>query len=78
MLVAQAVMAQLILSTYAQATAVGDLQRRFDSILHAYESNGALLWQKGGLSVDGSIASQYWKERLNWLHATGSWIAVDS
>jgi hypothetical protein len=78
MLVAQAIMAQLILSTYAQATSVGDLQRRLDSIMHIYGSNEAFVWQNGGLSVDGSVAFEYWKERLKWLHAKGSWVEVDS
>ena len=71
-------MAQLILSTYARSTAVGNLQKRLDSILHAYGSNDVLVWQKGGTFVDGPIASEYWKERLNWLQGNGSWIEVDS
>jgi len=77
LLVAQAVMAQLILSTYGQETAVKDLPKLLESIVNAQTAKQALAWQKGKVCGDLPIALAYWKKRLNWLQAGDSWIETD-
>jgi hypothetical protein len=77
LLVAQAVMAQLILSTYGQETEVKDLPKRLESIVNSQTAKQALAWQNGVACGDLPIALAYWKERLSWLQARDSWIEAD-
>ena len=70
-LVAQAVMAELILYTYGHEIAVEGLQSRLESIVSSREMNEELAWQ-GEVCGDLPIALEYWKERLEWLRARDS------
>lgn len=76
-LVAQAVMAQLILSTYAQDISVEELPERLRLIACSGTAGQALTWQNGVDCADIPIALEYWRERLRWLHGRESFIEAD-
>jgi hypothetical protein len=76
-LVAQAVMAQLILSTYAQDISVEDLPERLRLIACSETASQALTWQNGVDCGELPIAQEYWHERLRWLYGRESFIETD-
>jgi hypothetical protein len=77
-LIAQAVMAQLILSTYDEETTVANLREQLEVIAASKTANASLAWVSGMGCSDLPIVAAYWKERLQWLHSRGSWIESDS
>jgi hypothetical protein len=77
MLIAQAVMAQLILSTYGAEISIEDLTSRLRAIVSSRTANQALEWQSGVPCPELPMARQYWEERLGWLTVGSSWIEVE-
>jgi len=78
MLIAQAVMAQLILSTYGKAMSAEDLPQQLERIISSKTANDVLAWQSGAPVPELAVAKQYWEERLKWLTAESSWIELDA
>jgi hypothetical protein len=77
MLIAQAVMAQLILSTYNQPTPVDTLHVRLESITSSKNVSRALAWEVPDVCQDLPIAHKYWQDRLKWLGTDDSWIEIE-
>jgi hypothetical protein len=77
MLIAQAVMAELILSTYGAEISIEDLTSRLRAIVSSQTANQALAWQSGVPCPELPMARQYWEKRLEWLTAGSSWIEVE-
>jgi hypothetical protein len=75
-LVAQACMAQLILSTFDQKTKTTQLEGRLNEIVSAIEKCNTLAWTAGKPCEDLRVAQQYWSERLKWVGTT-TWIERD-
>jgi hypothetical protein len=76
-LIAQACMAQLILSTYDQRTTAAQLQDRLKGIVSAIEKGKTLEWKDGQRSEELQVAQQYWSERLEWVVSPSAWIESD-
>jgi len=76
-LVAQACMSELILSTYSQKTRNSQLEDRLGKIISSLENSKALSWGQDQHSEDLVVAHNYWTERLRWLASSGSSIETD-
>jgi hypothetical protein len=77
LLVAQACMAQLILSTFDQKTKTSQLEGRLSEIVSAIEKSNTLCWSAGKPCEDLHVAQQYWSERLKWVGPSTTWIERD-
>jgi hypothetical protein len=77
-LIAQAVMAQLILSTYGEVTSVENLADRLESIVASKEAKEVLAWDDSEDPTDLQIALMYWRERIGWLHTSSSWMEAEA
>jgi hypothetical protein len=71
-LIAQACMAQLILSTYEQKTTASQLQDRLKNIVSALGTGQTLAWKEGQPSEELRVAQEYWLERLPLVYPMGS------
>lgn len=76
-LVAQACMAQLILSTYDQKTKPEQLGDRLNRIASTLEASKVLAWKDNQRSEDLLVAQQYWAERLRWVGSSTTWLETD-
>lgn len=79
MLITQAYLAQLILSTYQPDQASKGLQARLTELLSSDDLLRELSWTKGQpASEDVHIAGKYLSERLQWIHSSYSSLHVHS
>jgi hypothetical protein len=76
-LIAQAVMAQLIASTYEGKTAVTELPTRLGEILKLYRSNRVLAWDQTDTLGSTEISEAYLLKRFKWMLAGDQWIEND-
>jgi hypothetical protein len=76
-LIAQACMAHLILSTYDHRPTSLQLEDRLNEIVGSLGTSKALIWKDGQHSDDLDVAQRYWVERLEWVRSSSTWVATD-
>jgi len=78
MLLTQACLAQIILSTYHQRTDGPALIQRLEEVTRSSELRTALAWQEVGDTSKSFLPIQeYLGERLGWLRTNQSWLKFD-
>lgn len=77
MLIAQAVLAQLIALTYRETIAVTDLPRILDEILTLYRANRVFAWHNADDLQSLAVADAYLQKRFQWMLAGDRWVEGD-